>query len=184
MHYLFARRLNMLDIAINELSDEALEKETTAAELLKDYRIEIPELQLDKAKCEIKKEKLTADNAPEAFHTRHGHEYDFLSCTFPFSSPEFIDDILKITSKEEGLTLKPKEIVYKEFSHHKIETNNAEYERIQANAHKAIAPVSMLLDEFAADAVEFNQLQLPAAISEKLSAEKLRRVLQPSEKNS
>lgn len=184
MHYLFERRLNMLDIAINDLSDEALKKEATATELLKDYHIEIPELQTEKVKYEIKKEKLTTDNAPEAFHNQHGHEYDFLSCTFPFSSTEFIDDILKMTSKDEGLTIKPKEIVYKEFSHHKIETHNAEYERIKANAHKAIAPVSMLLDEFAADAVEFNQLQLPAAISEKLSAEKLRRVLQPSEKNS
>ncbi|MDB5252507.1 MAG: hypothetical protein JWP27_1676 [Flaviaesturariibacter sp.] len=176
MHYLFERRLNMLDVELNALKDDDLQKEDLFDRLVDDYRIAIPELNWDKAKYEVKKERLTLDNAPAEFHVRHGEDYHYVVCTVPFSETDYITDIFKMAAPSEGLSIKPKEIEYREYSHDKIEENDAEYERIKTNARKAAQTVDQQLDEFAADAVEFNQVQLPAAVGEKIAQEKSRRI--------
>jgi hypothetical protein len=124
----------------------------------------------------VKKERLTLDSAPADFHISHGHEYSCLVCTVPFTETETIADIFKLTAPTEGLSITSKEIEYKEFSHDEVEENGAEFERIKSNARKAAQSVELQLDEFAADAVEFNQVQLPAGIGEKIAQEKSRRI--------
>lgn len=182
MHYLFQRRLNMVDVALNKMKDEQVQDADVAQQLLQDHKIEIPALEWEKAKYEVKKERLTSENAPPEFTIRHGHEYDYLICTIPFSDDEFISDIFKLTAVPEGLTIKPNEIEYKEYSHDAIDENGVEYQRIKHNSRKVAQTVELQLDEFAADAVEFNQVFLPAAVTEKLAAERKRRVVHQAEK--
>lgn len=181
MHYLFERRLNMVDVALNSLTEEEILEEDREQKLLEEHRIAIPQLEWEKASYDIKKTRLTSDNAPPDFHIHHGHEYTYLECSIPFSDPGFIEDIFTLSSKAEGLSIKPDSLVYREYSHDPIEKGNAEYERIKANVHKAAAAVEMRLDEFAADAVEFNQVFLPAAVQQKLAAEKVRRLARIAE---
>lgn len=176
MHYLFARRLNMLDIAIHSLSDEELLSEEKQQKLAKEYCIEIPELNRDKAKAEIKKEKLTSENAPENFHVHEGQEYQYFSYKIPFSSSEYISDILKLQNKHEGLSVSEKELEYREYSHSHIEEDGSENTRLRRDAEKAIEGIELCLDEFAANAVEFNQMILPKAIVEKCEAERMIRI--------
>jgi hypothetical protein len=165
----------MLDIAISKLDEDDVSKTSVAEELLKEHRIKIPQLEMNREDIDVKKEKLTSDNAPEDFHIVEGKEYECLKCTVPFSSSEFIDDIFKTSTKTEGLSIHTDKIIYKEYSHDRIEGNNPERDRIRNNARKAIGIVSEKLDEFAADAEEFNQTTLPRAIATKLANEKGRR---------
>ena len=162
----------MLDIAISELNEEELDNDHIAEELLKDHRICIPQLEMNKEDIDVKKEKHTDDNAPDNFHIEEGKQYEYLKYKVPFSDSAFIEDIFSTSTKTEGLSIHKDEIIYKEYSHEKIEDNDAEYNRIKNNARKAIASVSEKLDEFAADAVEFNQTTLPRAIATKLANEK------------
>jgi hypothetical protein len=171
MHYIFERRLNMLDIAIHELKDEEISQERIAEKLLKDHRLFIPKLEMKKEHIEIKKEKLTSDNAPKDFHIDEGKQYEYLKYTVPFSSSEFIDDIFSMSSKTEGLSIHSDKIIYKEYSHDKIEGNSVEENRIRHNARKAMSTVYNRLEEFDADAQEFNQTTLPLAIATRLSNE-------------
>lgn len=162
----------MLDIALHELSEKELGRENIAEELWKDHRIEIPQLEWSREKISFKKEKLTNDNAPEDFHIEEGKEYEYLEYTVPFSSSEFIDDIFKTTDKEEGISIHNDKVIYREYSHDKIEDNTEETQRIRFNAKKAIASVASRLDEFAADAAEFNQTVLPSSVATRLANEK------------
>lgn len=182
MHYLFQRRLNMVDVALNEMKDEEVNDENTAQKLLEENRIVIPDLEWNKAKYEVKKERLTSENAPPEFTVRHGHDYYYMICQIPFSDDNFISDIFKLTAVPEGLSIKPKEIEYREYSHDEIPEKGPEYHRIVANSRKAAEVVEMQLDEFAADAVEFNQVFLPVGIAQKLAAERTRRALHQDRK--
>jgi hypothetical protein len=172
MHYIFDRRLNMLDIALHDLPEDDLSKEHIAEELWKDHRIEIPELEWSKEKISFKKEKLTDDNVPDHFHIKEGEEYEYMEYSVPFSGSEFIEDIFKTADKTEGLSIHKDKVIYREYSHDKIEDNEAETGRIRFNARKAIGTVAERLDEFAADAAEFNQTVLPSAIASRLANEK------------
>jgi hypothetical protein len=176
MHYIFDRRLTMLDIALHDLKEEDLSRQHIAEELWKDHRIEIPELEWSKEKISFKKEKLNDDNAPEDFHIVEGKEYEYLEYSVPFSGSEFIDDIFKTADKTEGISIHKDKVIYREYSHDKIEDNQAETDRIRFNAKKALGIVAERLDEFAADAAEFNQTVLPSAIASKLANEKGMRV--------
>jgi hypothetical protein len=172
MHYIFDRRLNMLDIALHDLKESDLSKEHIAEELWKDHRMEIPELEWSKEKISFKKVELSDDNAPEDFHIKEGEEYEYLEYSVPFSDSEFIEDIFKTADKTEGLSIHKDKVIYREYSHSKIEDDPAETDRIKFNAKKAIGTVAERLDEFAADAAEFNQTVLPSAIASKLANEK------------
>jgi hypothetical protein len=166
----------MLDIALHELKEDELSKQKIAEELWKDHRIEIPELDWDKEKISFHKEELTDDNAPEDFHIKEGEEYEYLEYTVPFSNSEFIDDIFKTADKTEGLSIHKDKAIYREYSHDKIEDDPGETDRIKFNAKKAIGTVAERLDEFAADAAEFNQTVLPSAIASRLANEKGMRI--------
>jgi hypothetical protein len=167
----------MLDIAINELKEEELSQTNVAEELWKSHRIIIPQLEMSREDIDFGKEKLTSDNAPEDFHIAEGREYEYMKCTVPFSEDEFIDDIFKTSTKTEGLSIHKDKIIYKEYSHDKIKDSNSERERIRNNARKAIGIVSERLDEFAADAQEFNQTTLPRTIATRLANEKAMRIM-------
>ncbi|MCW3072986.1 MAG: hypothetical protein JWP69_55 [Flaviaesturariibacter sp.] len=179
MHYIFERRLNMLDVAINDLKEKDIADAELPMRLAEEHRMEIPELDLAKAEYKVKKERLTSDTAPKDFHIRHGEEYSYMTATFPFTDDAYIRDILTLQKLDEGLTITPKEVIYKEYSHSPFEEGSEEYLRIKANARKAVHTVELSLDEVAAEAAEFNQVYLPAAIKEKLAYEKVRRQTVP-----
>jgi hypothetical protein len=177
MHYIFQRRLNMLDVVINDLKDEELGDPGLEKKLQEEHRIEIPEVVYDKVKYDVKKERLTSETAPAGFHIRHGQEYNYMTATFSFSDDQFITDLLTLQNSDEGLLLAGKEVVYTEYSHDPIAKDSPEFERIKDNAKRAMATVELCLDEAAADAAEFNQVYLPAAIDQKLAAERARRLV-------
>ncbi|GAB4091452.1 hypothetical protein [Flaviaesturariibacter terrae] len=175
MHYLFERRLNMLEIAIHELSDEALADPGQPATLLQDYRLEIPTLLTDKAKEGTHKKDVLPDEGPEGYKLRHKEKAYYYTYEAPFSSEEFLTDILPMRSCEEGLSVSTEKVRYTEYSHTPIEGNTRELVRMRVNAEKSMADIELLLDEWAANCVEFNQLLLPVAIQEKIQAERLLR---------
>ena len=177
MHYIFQRRLNMLDVHINDLKDEELADAGIEKKHFEDHKIEIPEVSYDKAKYDVKKERLTSDTAPADFGIHHGKEYNYMKVTFPFSDDTFVTDLLTLQNADEGLTLAGKEVVYTEYSHDPIEKDSPEFQRIKDNAHRAMTTVELTLDEAAANAAEFNQVYLPAAIDQKLAAERARRLV-------
>lgn len=175
MHYLFERRLNMLEIAVHELSDEALADFGQPDTLLKDYSIYIPELNAEKVKEGFHKKDILPDEGPEGFRIRHKEKAYYYTYEVPFTHSEFLTDILPMRSCEEGLSISADHLRYTEYSHTPIDGDAHEKQRLRANAEKAIADVTLVLDEWAANAVEFNQLVLPVAIQEKIQAERLLR---------
>ncbi|RYY90656.1 MAG: hypothetical protein EOO15_01670 [Chitinophagaceae bacterium] len=175
MHYLFERRLNMLEIAIHELSDEALADYGQQQTLLKDYSVYIPEVNLDKVKEGFHKKDVLPDEGPDGFKLRHKERAYYYTYQVPFTANEFLTDILPMRVCDEGLSVTPEHLLYTEYSHTPIEGDGHEKQRLRANAEKAIADITLVLDEWAANAVEFNQLVLPVAIQEKIQAERLLR---------
>ncbi|TCZ74085.1 hypothetical protein [Flaviaesturariibacter aridisoli] len=175
MHYLFERRLNMLEIAVHQLTDEALADFSLPETLLKEHLIYIPELLTDKAKEDTHKKDVLPDEGPEGYKLRHKEKTFYYTYKVPFSSEEFLTDILPMRSCDEGLTVTPAHVQYTEYSHTPIEGNTRELVRMRVNAEKTIADIALILDEWAANAVEFNQLVLPVAIQEKIQAERLLR---------
>jgi len=55
MHYIFDRGLNMLDIALNDLSGRDLYEEGVEQKLIEDHKIEILNLDMGKLSHEVKK---------------------------------------------------------------------------------------------------------------------------------
>ncbi|GAA4323458.1 hypothetical protein [Flaviaesturariibacter amylovorans] len=175
MHYLFERRLNMLEVALHGLSDAALADPGLPENLQRDYAIHIPELDTHKVKEEHSKKELVPNETPEGFHLRKKGTFYVFTYTVPYTSKEFITDILPMRSCDEGLSIGADNVVYREWDHEPIEGNTRELLRLRANAEKALADVQLTLDEYAANALEFNQLVLPVAIIEKIQAERLLR---------
>jgi|GEM_PF-5763178 len=175
MHYLFERRLNMLEIEVHDLKDDALADFGLQARLQNDYSIDIPVLNTDGAKEEIDDKEVLPEEGPEGFRLREKTKVYYYRCRAPFSSKAFISDLLPMVTKEEGLSISEEAATYTEFSHVPLEKDTRERLALWARAQKAFADVSLTLDEFAANAVEFNQLILPAAVLEKIQAERLLR---------
>lgn len=175
MHYLFERRLNMLEIAVHELSDEALADFGQPQTLLQDYSIYIPEVNFEKVKESTHKKDILPDEGPEGFKVRHKEKAYLYTYQLPFTGSDFLTDILPMRVCEEGLSITPEHLLYTEYSHAPIDGDSHEKQRLRANAEKAIADVTLVLDEWAANAVEFNQLVLPVAIQEKIQGERLLR---------
>ncbi|RYY97412.1 MAG: hypothetical protein EOO11_10975 [Chitinophagaceae bacterium] len=175
MHYLFERRLNMLEVALHELTDEALADPGLPERLQRDHAIQIPELDTDKVKEDHSKKELLPNETPEGFKLRKKGTYYVFTYTVPYTFKDFVTDILPMRSCDEGLSIGADNVVYREWDHEPIEGNTRELLRLRANAEKAVADVQLSLDEYAANAVEFNQLLLPVAIMEKIQAERLMR---------
>jgi hypothetical protein len=175
MHYLFERRLNMLEIAIHGCSDEELAGFSLPETLLREYSILIPELLHDKAKESTHKKEVLATEGPEGFHLRHKEKAYYYTRKIPFSSTGYLVDILPMRVCEEGLSITPEAVTYIEYSHTEMEGNTRAIVALRAHAEKAIDDVALMLDEYAANAVEFNQLVLPVSIVEKIQAERLLR---------
>ena len=175
MHYLFERRLNMLEIAVHQCSDEALADFGLPETLLKEHLIYIPELLTDKAREDTHQKDVLPDEGPEGYKLRHKEKTFYYTYKVPFSSGEFLSDILPMRVCDEGLSVTPTHVLYTEYSHTPIDDSTRELLRVRANAQKAISDIVLILDEWAANAVEFNQLLLPVAIQEKIQAERLLR---------
>lgn len=175
MHYIFERRLNMLEIAVHQCSDEQLADFGLPETLLKDHLLYIPELLTDKAKEGTHKKDVLPDEGPEGFRLRHKEKAYYYTYEVPFSSEDFLTDLLPMRTCDEGLSVTPAQVRYTEYSHTPIEGQTRELVRMRVNAEKAIADIGLVLDEWAANAVEFNQLVLPVAIQEKIQAERLLR---------
>jgi hypothetical protein len=173
MHYLYERRLNMLEIAIHELSDEQLADYGQPDMLLRGHVLEIPDLEHDHMKEEFHEKDLLPGEGPEEFRLRKKSKaYNYVA-KMPFTSSELITDLLPIRSCMEGLSIAPDGLTYVEWSHEPLGENGPDKQRLRANAEKAFADVQLTLDEFAANSAEFNQLLLPVAIQEKIQAERL-----------
>jgi hypothetical protein len=175
MHYLYERRLNMLEIAIHELSDEQLADFGLPETLLRDHTIDIPDLEQDKMKEDFHEKDLLPGEGPEEFRLRKKTKAYYYTAKAPFSSKEFIADLLPMRTCMEGLSIAADGVSYTEWSHEPLGKDGPDKQRLRANAEKSFADVKLTLDEFAANAAEFNQLVLPVAIQEKIQAERLLR---------
>jgi hypothetical protein len=173
MHYLYERRLNMLEIAIHALSDEQLADYSLPETLLRDHTIDIPDLEQDKMKEDFHEKELLPGEGPEEFRLRKKTKAYYYTAKTPYSSKEFIQDLLPMRSCMEGLSIAADGLTYTEWSHEPLGKDGPDKQRLRANAEKSFADVKLTLDEFAANAAEFNQLVLPVAIQEKIQAERL-----------
>lgn len=172
MHYIFDRRLNMLDIAINDLSESDLYDEEIKDKLIKEHTIEIPDLQYNKLSNEIKSVKITYDNAPKDFKYTPNEEYDYILFKIPFTKEEFVSDLFKTGEKDQGCYIKGDTLFYKEFSVEKIKDNQPLIEEIRKKATEASNSVQEKIDEYQRQAKKFNEEILPVEVTKRLEKQK------------
>jgi hypothetical protein len=172
MHYIFDRRLNMLDIALDQLSDKDLYDENIKNKLIKEHTIEIPDLVFNKLSHEVKTVKVTYDNAPKDFKFTLNEEYDYILFKIPFIKEEFVGDLFKTGEKDQGCYIKGDTLYYKEWSIEKLKDNAPMIAEIQKKAIDASNQVQEKIDGFQRDARKFNEEILPKEVAERLDREK------------
>lgn len=175
MHYIFDRRLNMVDVALNDLSDKDLYEEDSKQKLIDEHKIEIPDLNIKKLSHEIKTVKLNYDNAPKGFTYTPNEEYDYILFKIPFTKEEFVSDLFKTGEKEQGCYIKGDALYYKEYSAEKLKDNTVAIEEIQKKAFSASNDVQEKIDGYQREAKKFNDEILPVEVSQRLDKEKLKR---------
>ncbi|RYZ21786.1 MAG: hypothetical protein EOO16_11675 [Chitinophagaceae bacterium] len=173
MHYLYQRRLNMLEIAIHELSDEQLADAGLQEQLLKDYSVTVPDIDREKLKEDYHEKELAPGEGPEDFRLRKKTKAYYYTAKAGFLNDEFVEDLLPMRVCMEGLSIAKDGLTYTEWSHEPLGKDVPDKQRLRANAEKSFSDVQLTLDEFAANSAEFNQLTLPIAIQEKIQAERL-----------